>query len=274
MLQTWASALATIAFTFSAAAQPAAKPLKFEVASIKPSDPNAKGSSVMTDKVGGLRGENMPIRALVTMAYGIRDFQLSGAPGWLSTERYDIAAKPEPVENAGPAAVPRDMTDDQRKVRDEQWRQCVRNLLAERFGLVIHKEVKEEQIFHLVIAKGGPKLTEVTTPGPRQGMSMNTGRAQGFAAPMKMLADNLANTVGRPVVDMTGLTGKYDWKLEWAPDPGIAIPGPNTSQQQSLDAPGPTIFTAVQEQLGLKLEAARGPVDTWVIDKIEHPSQN
>ncbi len=274
MLRIWVCTLATMAFTFPAAAQPAAKPVKFEVASIKPSDPNAKGSSIMTDKVGGLRGENMPIRALVTMAYGIRDFQLSGAPGWLSTERYDIAAKPEAVEKAPEPPDPHDMTDDQRKIRDEQWKERVRDLLAVRFGLVIHKEVKEEQIYHLVVGKGGSKLTEVTTPGPRQGMSMNTGRAQGFAAPMKMLADNLASTVGRPVVDMTGLTGKYDWKLEWTPDPGIAIPGPNTSQQQPVDAPGPTIFTAVQEQLGLKLETARGPVDTWVIDKIEHPSQN
>jgi len=262
-----------VALTFSASAQPA-KPLKFEVASIKPSDPNARGSSVMTDKVGSLRGTNMPIRSLITMAYGIRDFQLSGDPGWLSAERYDIVAKPEAIENATSTPDPHDMTDDQRKVRDEQWRERVRNLLADRFGLVIHKETKEEQIYHLVIAKGGSKLKEVTTPGPRQGMSMNTGRAEGFAAPMKMLADNLAGTVGRPVVDMTGLTAKYDWKLQWSPDPGTAIPGPNTSQQQPADAPGPTIFTAVQEQLGLKLETARGPVDTWVIDKIDRPSGN
>jgi uncharacterized protein (TIGR03435 family) len=274
MLRIGASILAAVAVTFPAAAQPPAKSLKFEVASIKPSDPNAKGSSIMTDKAGGLRGENMPVRALVTMGYGIRDFQLSGAPGWLSTERYDIMAKPEAIEGAAAPSDPGDLTDDQRKVRDEQWKERVRNLLAERFGLVIHKEIKEEQIYHLVIAKGGSRLTEVTRPGPRQGMSMNTGRAQGFAAPMKMLADNLANTVGRPVVDMTGLTGKYDWKLEWTPDPGVAIPSPNTSRQQTVDAPGPTIFTAVQEQLGLKLEAARGPVDIWVIDKIEHPSQN
>ncbi|HVV43718.1 MAG TPA: TIGR03435 family protein [Bryobacteraceae bacterium] len=274
MLRILASILATIALALPAAAQPAAKPLKFEVASIKPSDPNAKGSSVMTDKVGGLRGENMPIRGLITMAYGIRDFQLSGAPGWLSTERYDIMAKPEAVESGSPAPDPSQLTDEQRGLRDERWRERVRNLLADRFGLVVHKETKEAQIYHLVIAKGGPKLKEVSTPGPRQGMSMNTGRAQGFAAPMKMLADNLAGTVGRPVIDMTGLAGKYDWKLEWTPDPGIAIPGPNTSQQQPVDAPGPTIFTAVQEQLGLKLETARGPVDTWVIDKIEHPSGN
>jgi uncharacterized protein (TIGR03435 family) len=263
-----------LAFTLAAAAQPAAKPLQFEVASIKPSDPNAKGSSVRTDDVGGLRATNMPIRALITMGYAIRDFQLSGGPGWLASDRYDLMAKPERVEGAPEPPDVRHMTDDQRKLRDEQWRERVRRLLADRFGLVIHKETKQEQIYHLVIAKGGSKLTEVATPGDRQGMSMNRGRAQGFAAPMQMLADNLANTVGRPVVDKSGLEGRYDWKLEWAPDPGIAIPGPNTAQPQPADAPGPTIFTAVQEQLGLKLESARGPVDTWVIDKIDRPSEN
>lgn len=274
MVKICAGLVALMALTLPAAAQPAAKPLKFEVASIKPANPDARGSSMMTDRVGGLRGENMPIRALITMAYGIRDFQLSGGPGWVGTERFDIMAKPEAAVGAPEPPDPHNLTDDQRKIRDEQWRERVRNLLADRFGLVIHKEAKEEQIYHLVIAKGGPKLTENTSPGPRQGMSMNRGRAQGFAAPIQMLADNLANTVGRPVIDMTGLTGKYDWKLEWTPDSGMATPGPDNPQAQSGDAPGPTIFTAVQEQLGLKLETAKGPVDTWVIDKIDHPSDN
>lgn len=247
-------------------------PAKFEVASIKPSDPNVKGSSIMTDKVGGLNGTNMPIRAMITMAYGLRDFQLSGGPGWLSSDRYDIMAKPERVEGAPEPPDARNMTDDQRKVRDALWKERVRALLAERFGLVIHKETKEEQIYWLTIARGGPKLVEVTTPGDRQGMSMNRGRAQGFAAPMQMLADNLAGTVGRPVVDKTGLAGKYDWKLEWTPDGAISGPGPDGPP--SVDGVGPTIFTAVQEQLGLKLETARGPVETWVIDKIERPSEN
>lgn len=272
MVRICASLVALMALTLTAVAQPA-KPLKFEVASIEPANPDAKGSSVMTDKVGGLRCENMPIRALITMAYGIRDFQLSGGPGWVGTERFDIMAKPEAIESAQEPPDPHSLADDQRKIRDQQWRERLQNLLADRFGLVIHKETKEEQIYHLVIAKGGSKLTENTAPGPRQGMSMNRGRAQGFASNMQMLADNLAGTVGRPVIDMTGLTGKYDWKLEWTPDSGMAIPGPENPQPQS-DAPGPTIFTAVQEQLGLKLETAKGPVDSWVIDKIAQPSDN
>jgi uncharacterized protein (TIGR03435 family) len=243
---------------------------KFEVASIRPSSPDAHGSSVMTDKVGGLNAENMPLRALITMAYGIRDFQLSGGPGWLATDRYDIIAKPERVANAAVPPNYTPLTDDQRKVRDDQWKDRVRNLLAERVGLVVHKEVKEEQIYVLTVAKGGPKLVVVTTPGGRQGMSTNRGRNQGYAATMSMLAMDLSNNVGRPVIDKTGLTEKYDWVLQWTPD----MPATNPDAPQPADGPGPTIFTALQEQLGLKLESSKGPVETYVIDKVDRPSEN
>jgi uncharacterized protein (TIGR03435 family) len=242
----------------------------FEVASIKPSSPEAHGSSIMTDKVGGLNAENMPLRALITMAYGIRDFQLSGGPGWVGTDRYDIIAKPERVESAAAPPDLASMTDDQRKVRDDQWKDRVRNLLVARFGLVVHKETKEEQIYVLTVAKGGPKLTMVAKPGNRQGISGNRGRTQGFAAPMSMLAMNLSNSVGRPVIDKTGLTEKYDWVLEWTPD--MSATGPDAPQP--VDSPGPTIFTALQEQLGLKLDSSKGPVETYVIDKVERPSEN
>jgi uncharacterized protein (TIGR03435 family) len=120
-------------------AQQAPKPLRFDVASIKPSSPDARGSSMLTDKVGGLNVENMPLRALITSAYGIRDFQLSGGPGWIGTERYDIIAKPERVESSAEPPDPRTMSDDQRKTRDAQWEERIRPLLAERFGLVVHK---------------------------------------------------------------------------------------------------------------------------------------
>lgn len=243
---------------------------KFEVASIKPSSPDAHGSSIMTDKVGGLNAENMPLRALITMAYGIRDFQLSGGPGWIGTDRFDIIAKPERVESAAAPPDVQSMTDDQRKVRDDQWKERVRDLLAQRFGLVVHKEVKEEQIYLLTVAKGGPKLTVVTTPGGRQGITSNRGRTQGFAAPISMLATNLSGSVGRPVIDKTDLTAKYDWVLEWTPD----MPATGSDAPQPADAPGPTIFTALQEQLGLKLESSKGPVDTYVIDKVDRPSEN
>ena len=253
-----------------ALAQAPAKPLQFEVASIKPSSPDAHGSSMLTDRVGGLNVENMPLRALITNAYGIRDFQLSGGPGWIATERYDIIAKPEKAESAAPPELNK-MTEDQRKSRNEEWSERVRSLLADRFGLVVHKETKEQPVYVLTVAKGGPKLTVVTTPGDRQGISGNRGRTQGFAATIAMLANNLSSTTGRPVVDKTGLTAKYDWVLEWTPD----VPATqNAEASQSVDSPGPTIFTALQEQLGLKLESSKGPVENIVIDHVDRPSAN
>jgi uncharacterized protein (TIGR03435 family) len=250
-----------------------AQTLQFEVASIKPADPDAHGSSMMTDRVGGLNATNMPLRALITAAYGIRDFQLSGAPGWVGTERYDIIAKPERILETTEPADPRTMTDGQLKVRNEQWQERVRALLAERFGLLVRKETKEAPIYVLTVAKGGPKLTVVTTPGDRQGMSVNRGRMQGFAGTISSLATNLADVVGRQVVDHTGLTGKHDYVLEWTPDAPVTEEQAGDAPQPS-NSPGPTIFTAVQEQLGLKLESTKGPVDTIVIDRVERPSPN
>jgi bla regulator protein blaR1 len=246
-----------------------AQPAKFEAASIKPASPEAHGSSIMTDKAGGLTFQNGSVRALVTMAYGIRDFQLSGGPGWIGNDRYDIVAKPEKSQSAAtPADGP--MSDDERKVREDAWKERVRNLLAERFGLVVHPETKEQQVYALTVAKGGPKMTVMGKPGPRQGITGNRGRSQGFAAPMSLMAMNLSNLVGRIVIDKTGLTEKYDWVLEYDPD----ISGSQPQDGQPGEAPRPTIFTALQDQLGLRLESTRGPVDTYVIDHIDRPSEN
>lgn len=223
----------------------------------------------MTDRVGGLRVTNVPLRNVITMAYGIRDFQLSGGPGWIGTDRYDITAKPERVESVGAAADPMQMTDEQRKVRDEQWKTRVRKLLAERFGLVVHTETREAPIYLLTVAKTGSKLKEVTpVPGANQGTSGGRGRSQGMAAPVVLLTNTLSNILGRTVVDKTGLTGKYDYLLEWSPDVAAA------DATDAAAGSGPTIFTAVQEQLGLKLESSKGPVDTIVIDHVDRPSEN
>ncbi len=222
----------------------------------------------MTDKVGGLNATNMPVRALITMAYGIRDFQLSGGPGWIGTERYDIIAKPERNPDAAePPADTSTMTDDQIKARDAQWKERAQALLAERFGLAVHKEMKEQPIYVLTVAKNGPKLTLIESPGARRGITSNRGRIQGYATTMEMLALNLASTVGKPVIDKTGLNGRYDWVLQFAPDEVAA-------GSQNAENPGPTLFTALQEQVGLKLDATKGPVENVVIDHIDRPSPN
>ncbi len=259
----------------AAAQQPG--PLTFEVASIKPASADAQGSRIQLMPGGGLKMTNIPVLAMITEAYNVRPFQVSGGPGWIQTDRFDLTAR---AERATASDVPDDfakMTDAQRKTRREQTSERLRGLLADRFQLAVHKEMKEQPVYVLVLAKNGPKLKENQNPGPRQGMSMNRGRLEAMAAPMEMLATVLSNNLGRPVVDRTGLTAKYDFVLEFIPDvgsdpgaqgfgDGVNTPAPNPS--------GPTIFTAIQEQLGLRLESTKAPVETIVIDRVEKPSEN
>lgn len=257
------------------AQQPA--PLTFEVASIKPASADAQGTSIQLMPGGGLRMTNAPIMAMITEAYNVRPFQVSGGPGWIRTDRFDLTAR---AERAAPSDVPDDfakMTDAQRKTRREQTSERLRGLLADRFQLVVHKESKEQPVYALVVAKNGPKLKENQNPGPRQGMSMNRGRLEGRAAPMEMLATILSNNLGRPVIDKTGLPAKYDFVLEYIPDVGSDPRAQGFGDGANTPAPnpsGPTIFTAIQEQLGLRLESTKAPVETIVIDRVEKPSEN
>jgi uncharacterized protein (TIGR03435 family) len=245
---------------WSQAASPAPA---FEVATIKPAAPDARGSFIRIMPGGALQVTNMPLRMLLTFAYDVRDFQVSGGPGWVGSERYDINAKSEP--SAGAQTVsddPRKMTDDQRKTAGQ---------------LAIHHETKEAPIYALVVAKNGPKLQESQEGAGPSLMGRARGQFEGKGALMEMLANVLSMQVGRPVVDKTGLTGKYDFKLEWTPDPGqgpgpLGIPGPDAPPP--TDPNGPSLFAAVQEQLGLRLESTKGPVETIVIDRVEKPSEN
>jgi bla regulator protein blaR1 len=238
--------------------------LTFEVASVKPANPDAKGSSIRFMPGGGLNMTNMPLLNMITFAYDVRDFQVSGGPGWVGTERFDVTARPDRAAADALQDLSK-MTDDQQKTVREQMNERVRNLLADRFQLVVHKETKDQQIYALVVSKNGAKFQEAKELGPRRGISMNGGRIQAFGAPLEMLTQSLSGQLGRPVVDKTGLTAKYDFVLEWTPDLGAAGDA----------APvGPTIFTALQEQLGLRLESQKGPVPNIVIDRVEKPSQN
>lgn len=247
----------------------AQEPLTFEVASIKLSSSDTQGSSIRLMPGGGLSGTNVPLRRMITLAYDVRDFQLSGGPGWVGTERFDVTARPEHSASDGPDD-PAKMTDAQRRTLREQVSERLRGLLADRFRLIVHKETKEQPIYALVLARNGSKLQEVKAPGPREGMNTGRGRAQAFAVPLEMFAQVLSGFVERPVVDKTGLTGKYDFILEWAPDAGsVSLDGASPPAP-----PGPTIFTALQEQLGLRLESQKGPVETIVIDRAEKPSEN
>jgi uncharacterized protein (TIGR03435 family) len=242
---------------------------KFEVASIRPGSPEINRVGMQFMPGGGFQGSNVTLKALITMAYDVQPQQVSGGPGWMDSERYVVNAK---GPSGGAQANP------------EELRQLVRRrlqaLLAERFGLVIQRESKEIAGYALVVAKGGPKLVE--SKGQANGGIRQTGRGEvsGQGVSMDMVARVIGRSVGRTVVDKTGLTGRYDYTLRWSPQPGEGGfggprgPGPGPATGDSADSSGPTIFTALQEQLGLRLESQKVAADLIVVERAEKPSEN
>lgn len=262
--------------------QSATAPLTFEVASIKPSGPDDHRTMIQMQPGGGVRTTGTTLKVLIGMAYDVRDFQISGGPGWIQADRFDISAKAEQAAGAELPDDPRKMTDAQRQTVADQMRERLRGLLADRFHLTLHRETKEESVYALVIGKGGSKLQEAKAgerEGPRGMMRMGRGQLSGQGVQLDMLTRTLSSQLGRPVIDRTGLQGNFDFKLEWTPDPGQAA-GPFGGGPPGADAPPPpdpngaSIFTAVQEQLGLRLESQKGPVEMLVIDRVEKPSEN
>jgi bla regulator protein BlaR1 len=233
---------------------------KFEVASIKPADPSVRGFRIQTDPGGRYIATGVTVKFLIAQAYGVRDFQVSAAPGWTDSVRYDINAKGE----------------DGIQDKPGQMDLMLQDLLADRFHLKLNRETKEMPIYALVAAKAGSKLKESTKGEDERGMRMGRGRVEAQSAPIAMLAIQLSQQLGRLVLDKTGLTGNYDFKLEWTPDLGQQQPGAKEIAGTETAPPdsGPTIFTALQEQLGLKLESTKGPVEMLVIDRVEKPTEN
>ncbi len=217
--------------------------LKFEVASIKPADPNAKSSSSSRDAGEGLNITNVPVRNLITLAYNLRDFQLVGEPGWINTEGYDVVAKAPPDEVHAAPSDPQANSEsiDQRTRRFDRVQERLRGLLADRFGLVVHHETRDQTVYVLTLAKNGPKLKLVPMPEGPPRKEEGRGHAQCFAAPIDMLVTTLANATHRIVVDKTGLTGRYDFVLDWTPDAQRA-PADASSDAASLASVGTDDF--------------------------------
>jgi uncharacterized protein (TIGR03435 family) len=262
----------------AAVSQPSETPLIFEVASIKPADPDARNSSLRHLPGGGLNVTNGVVRQLITFAYRVSGFQLSGGPAWIGSERYDIVAKPERPE--GPDDLGQ-ATEEQRTLVQERLRKRLRALLADRFQLTIHRETRELPVYALVLSKSGTKL-QTSKDGSNQHMRMNHGEITAEGCTMQMLTMTLASVLGRAVLDQTGLQGRYDFTLEFMPEAGhlqgeVKPPGPGDGPEVigPPDPSGrPSIFTAIQQQLGLKLESTKGPVEFIVIDRVERPSAN
>ncbi len=251
--------------------------LTFEVASIKPSDPDARGVRFELTPGGGMRATNVRLRQLIEWAYDVRSFQISGGPGWLNSEGYDILAKPPRSAEAEDAPGTPPSAEDRKRFQ-EQLRQRIQALLAERFQLVIHRETKEMPVYALTVAKNGPKFKEASGDQHKVGIRAGRGEIAAESADMNAFINILASRVGRPVLDQTGLKGIYDFKLEWTPEMGEGMmKGGPLDKAEGAPAPdlsGPSIFTALQEQLGLRLEAQKGPAEVIVIDRVEKPTGN
>lgn len=235
-------------------------PKSFDVASIKPSKTDDRRAAFQIMPGGRISLKNIPVRMLIQQAYNVRDFQVNGGPSWMS-DRFDIIAKAE-----GDADV-----------SQEQLRTMMQALLADRFQLKLHHETKELPIYALVIGKNGIKMRESAgDPQQRRMIRMGRGSVNGQQMSMDMLAMQLSNQLGRTVIDKTGLKGGYDITLEWTPDQAVSVAGPGDGGGENHPASdtGPSLFTALQEQLGLKLESQKGPVDILVIDRLERPSEN
>lgn len=214
---------------------------------------------------------NVPVRNLITLAYGLQDFQLLNAPGWTSTEGYDVVAKAPADEIPSPPATRESV--DERKRRFDRVRERLRSLLADRFGLAVHYETRDHSVYFLTVAKNGPTLKPVLTADGPPRKEEGRGHSRGFAVPIDMLVTTLSNATRTTVIDKTGLTGRYDYTLDWTPDFQGVPANPGTEAAQALGS-GPAIYTAVREQLGLQLESGKAPVDVLVVDHVDRPSAN
>jgi uncharacterized protein (TIGR03435 family) len=233
----------------------------FEVATVKPSKPDAQGQGFL------VRGRkfntfNTPLTALITFAYGLQEKQIVGGPDWMTSEKWDIEAQPDLPGTPN----------------DKQLKSMLQKLLAERFQLKFHQDKKEMSAYVLAAAKTGAKMNKnESDPNGLPGLFFTKlGVLNVRNATMADFSQLMQSAVlDRPVVDHTALAGRYDFQLKWTPDEsqfsgmGIKVPPPT----DAADAP-PPLFTALQEQLGLKMDVEKTPVPVYVLDHVEKPSAN
>jgi uncharacterized protein (TIGR03435 family) len=264
------------AIALSAAPQDA--PPAFEVASIKR---DVSGQHIrFTKPFPTLHIEGSTLKDLILLAYHVHDFEVTGGPAWIDSDLYDIDAKSERPPTPSP------------QFANLQWRR-LQTLLHDRYNLAIHRETRQLPLYELTVAKGGLKVQPATciqritgdtniAPDKKQSdycgpAGRGRGRIEASGAAMAFLADMLSSQLSRPVVDRTGIPGDFQIHLAYAPDALAASPGAPVSRPADAAATadlGPDIFTAMQEQLGLKLQPAKGPVEVLVIDHAEKPTEN
>jgi bla regulator protein blaR1 len=258
----------------------------FDVTSVKPNNEGSGRVFMLPAANGGWQATNVTLGQLVRLAFQLQDNQLVGGPKWLFEDRFDVK---------GTGTAPG---------RDGPLFDKLKAMLADRFKLVTHVETREQSIYQLVLARRDGKLGEKITPSttdctptgpsgrgrgqapppvpgerPKCGFMIGPGRIMVGGQTMTSFATTLSRFAGGIVVDRTGLSGTYDVELSYAPDPGISPTGRDLPPQPggpppAVNSDAPSIFSAVQEQLGLKLDSTKGPVDVLVIDSAEHPTQD
>jgi uncharacterized protein (TIGR03435 family) len=242
------------AFAFTQADQP----LRFEVASIKPT-PALDLETKWGPEPGGLfSARGTTLKQLVALAYGVQEYQISGGPKWMDKDRWSIEAKAEGFPG---------------RFNRAQLLPVMKALLADRFQLRTQLRTKDMPVYALVLSKSGPKLSAPV--GQSSTMNFGRGLVNGPSVSMDLLARTLSMALERPVVNQTGLKGEYEVHLVWAPEstPGSAVPG-EPADPADPDPALASIFTAIQTDLGLRLKATRGPAEVVEILDAKQPSEN
>ncbi|MBZ5675996.1 MAG: TIGR03435 family protein [Acidobacteriia bacterium] len=255
---------------------------EFAVTSVKPNHTGCCTTWGAGNRGGGGGGKNVTLKELMGFAYRLQQFQISGGPRWIGSDRFDIEGKAEDPN-----------------IDFDRVRLMLQSLFEDRFKLKVHRETKQSAVYALVVGKGGSKIKlsrdqspeNVDGPsppgaGPNHGaIRIGVGNLVGNAVTLSWFATMLSQRLDRLIVDKTSLTGRFDIRLQWTPNAGEYPfdPGGNrlptsiidmNGTTVTLDPSGPSIFSAIQEQLGLRLESAKAPVDVLVIDRVERPSEN
>lgn len=243
------------------------KALVYDVVSIKPNKSGSGRTSISVNN-DSYSAENISMKQMLSNAYDVKEYLISGLTGWANSARFDVNAKIVGMD-----------ADALKKLTDKQRQAMLQQLLTDRFQLKVHTQTEVLPIYEMVVAKGGAKITAVEPAGPdpdadkskefkgmgRGSMRVNNTVLTAHDVALESLANSLSVRLSRTVVDKTGLKGNFDLSLTWSPDDGSAA---------ASDSSAPSLFTALQEQLGLRLQPAKGPVSTLAVDHVELPTEN
>jgi uncharacterized protein (TIGR03435 family) len=255
-------AVLLLATTLVSYGQRGMEPPTYEVASIKPNTDDDFRYAFRIERDGTLYATGITVKRLMMTAYNVQGFRFIGGPGWVAARRWDVQAKPS------------------RAASEEQIRPMLRALLEDRFQLRAHSETRDMPVYELVVDRNGSKVPTAKDAKATPIVRVATGSIELTNNTSATFASQLSYALAQPVIDKTGLSGNFDFAIRWTPEPGedggpttAGLP-PGTSAPPASTPDGPSVFTAIREQLGLRLKSARGPVEVVVIDNVQMPMAN